>query len=152
MRYELNLTRNLDHPVDAGIGQPLRSICKNPPMPIIRLEHVQLAMPPGGENRAREFYSVALGIPELPKPPNLAKRGGCWFERGDLKIHLGVEADFRPALKAHPAFLVADLHALIEKVKSLGHAIREDEPLEGYRRVYVDDPFGNRVELMEASY
>src|SRR5580658_5809932 len=150
MRYELNLTRNLDHPVDAGIGQPLRSICKNPPMPIIRLEHVQLAMPPGGENRAREFYSVALGIPELPKPPNLAKRGGCWFERGDLKIHLGVESGFRPARKAHVALLVADLGELQEKLRASGYPSKEDEPLEGYYRIYVDDPFGNRIELMEA--
>jgi hypothetical protein len=79
---------------------------------VIRLEHVQLAMPAGGESRAREFYQGALEIPEVPKPPYLAKRGGCWFERGDLKIHLGVEADFRPARKAHPALLIEGLTVL----------------------------------------
>jgi len=118
-------------------------------MRIIRVEHVQLAMPAGGEALAREFYHGALGIAETPKPPHLAKRGGCWFESGDLKIHLGVEAEFRPARKAHPALLVADLPALQERLRSRGYSTREDEPLEGYQRIYVDDPFGNRIELME---
>jgi catechol 2,3-dioxygenase-like lactoylglutathione lyase family enzyme len=118
-------------------------------MRIDRLEHIQLAMPPGGEALARAFYSGVLEIPEFPKPPNLAKRGGCWFERGDLKIHLGVESEFRPARKAHPALLVVDLQALVNRLKSAGHRVLEDEPLEGYHRVYVDDPFGNRIELME---
>jgi catechol 2,3-dioxygenase-like lactoylglutathione lyase family enzyme len=118
-------------------------------MRIVRLEHVQLAMPPGGEARAQAFYSGVLEIPEVPKPPNLAKRGGCWFERGDLKIHLGVESEFRPARKAHPALLVVDLRVLLGRLKSAGHDVREDEPLEGYQRAYVDDPFGNRIELME---
>jgi hypothetical protein len=118
-------------------------------MRIDRLEHVQLAMPPGGEALARAFYGGVLEIPEIPKPPNLAKRGGCWFERGDLKIHLGVESEFRPARKAHPALLVVDLQVLVGRLKSAGHDVREDEPLEGYYRVYVDDPFGNRIELME---
>jgi catechol 2,3-dioxygenase-like lactoylglutathione lyase family enzyme len=118
-------------------------------MRIDRLEHVQLAMPPGGEALARAFYGGVLEIPEISKPPNLAKRGGCWFERGDLKIHLGVESEFRPARKAHPALLVVDLQVLVDRLKSAGHDVREDEPLEGYHRVYVDDPFGNRIELME---
>ena len=118
-------------------------------MRITRLDHVQLAMPAGGEDLARAFYNGVLGIPEVAKPPDLAKRGGCWFERGELKIHLGVEADFRPARKAHPALLVVDLHALSEKLRSSGYALLEDEPLEGYQRIYVDDPFGNRIELME---
>ncbi len=118
-------------------------------MRIDRLEHVQVAMPPGGEALARAFYGGVLEIPEVPKPPNLAKRGGCWFERGDLKIHLGVDSEFRPARKAHPALLVADLHVLVGRLKSAGHRVLEDEPLEGYYRVYVDDPFGNRIELME---
>ena len=118
-------------------------------MRITRLEHVQLAMPAGGEEQARAFYQRALGISEIPKPPELAKRGGCWFERGDLKIHLGVESDFRPARKAHPALLVEGLRALTEKLRSLGYVAREGGPLEGYDRVYVDDPFGNRIELME---
>jgi catechol 2,3-dioxygenase-like lactoylglutathione lyase family enzyme len=118
-------------------------------MRIDRLEHVQLAMPAGGEAQARAFYSGVLGIPEIDKPPILAKRGGCWFERGALKIHLGVETEFRPARKAHPALLVVDLKTLVGRLTSAGYAVREDEPLEGYHRVYVDDPFGNRIELME---
>jgi catechol 2,3-dioxygenase-like lactoylglutathione lyase family enzyme len=118
-------------------------------MLVLRLEHVQLAMPVGGEARAREFYERGLGIPEVPKPPHLAKRGGCWFERGDLKIHLGAEAEFRPARKAHPALLIDNLGLLIATLTRMGYPIRDDEPLEGYNRVYVDDPFGNRIELME---
>jgi catechol 2,3-dioxygenase-like lactoylglutathione lyase family enzyme len=118
-------------------------------MLVERLEHVQLAMPVGGEERARMFYQGILKIPEIPKPPHLAKRGGCWFERGQLKIHLGVESDFRPARKAHPALLVSDLGALVELLRTQGYVLRNDEPLEGYDRIYVDDPFGNRIELME---
>jgi len=118
-------------------------------MRVTRIEHVQLAMPPGGEALARAFYHGALGIPEIPKPPHLATRGGCWFEREELKIHVGVEAEFRPARKAHPGLLVADLPALKSRLNSLGYVPREDEPLEGYLRIYVDDPFGNRIELME---
>jgi catechol 2,3-dioxygenase-like lactoylglutathione lyase family enzyme len=116
---------------------------------ITRIDHVQLAMPAGGEVLARAFYADILGIQEVPKPANLAKRGGCWFERGDLKIHLGVEADFRPARKAHLALLVTDLPELQAKLEASGYILKDDEPLEGFRRVYVDDPFGNRVELME---
>jgi catechol 2,3-dioxygenase-like lactoylglutathione lyase family enzyme len=118
-------------------------------MTVLRIEHVQLAMPAGGEDLARAFYSGVLGIPEIPKPPHLAKRGGCWFERDELKIHLGVESEFRPARKAHPALLVADLRALSFKLRASGYVPNEDEPLEGYHRVYVHDPFGNRLELME---
>ena len=118
-------------------------------MGVTRIEHVQLAMPAGGEALARNFYAGILGISESPKPAHLAKRGGCWFERGDLKIHLGVEADFKPARKAHVALLVSELSLLQEKLKTSGCTLKEDEPLEGYHRVYVDDPFGNRIELME---
>jgi catechol 2,3-dioxygenase-like lactoylglutathione lyase family enzyme len=118
-------------------------------MTISRIEHVQLAMPAGGEERAREFYGSLLGIPEIAKPPHLATRGGCWFERGELKIHLGVESDFRPARKAHPALLVTDLKSLLQKLQAAGCVLQDDEPLQGYQRVYVDDPFGNRIELME---
>ena len=118
-------------------------------MRITAIDHVQLAMPPGREAEARRFYEQTLGIPELPKPPHLAKRGGCWFERGALKVHLGVEADFRAAKKAHPAFLVEDLPRLKAALAAAGYTMKTDEPLEGYDRIYVDDPFGNRVELME---
>jgi catechol 2,3-dioxygenase-like lactoylglutathione lyase family enzyme len=113
------------------------------------LDHVQLAMPAGEEARAREFYSGVLGLTELPKPPNLAKRGGAWFEGGTLRVHLGVEADFRPAKKAHPAFIVQGLDAFTHYLRRLGVAVVTDEPLEGYDRIYVFDPFGNRIELLE---
>jgi catechol 2,3-dioxygenase-like lactoylglutathione lyase family enzyme len=118
-------------------------------MRIDRLEHVQLAMPAGGEAQARAFYSGVLGTPEIAKPRILAKRGGCWFERGTLKIHLGIETEFRPARKAHLALLVVDLKTLVGRLKSNGYAVRDDEPLEGCHRVYVDDSFGNRIKLME---
>ena len=118
-------------------------------MKVISIDHVQLAMPAGREDEARAFYAGILGIAEQPKTPHLAKRGGCWFERGALKIHLGVEKDFAPARKAHPALIVEDLSSLVAALKRAGHRVVDDEPLEGYDRVYVDDPFGNRIELME---
>jgi catechol 2,3-dioxygenase-like lactoylglutathione lyase family enzyme len=113
------------------------------------LDHVQLAMPAGREAEARAFYAGLLGIPEVEKPANLAKRGGCWFERGGLKVHLGVESNFQPARKAHPAFIVENLAALSAKLTEAGYPVVADEPLKGYTRVYVNDPFGNRIELME---
>ena len=116
---------------------------------IIRLDHVQLAMPAGGEAEAVAFYEGLLGVPHVPKPPHLAARGGCWFEQGDLKVHLGVDAQFRAATKAHPAFLVDDVRSLASSLLEAGHRVVDDEPLEGYDRVYVDDPFGNRIELLE---
>jgi catechol 2,3-dioxygenase-like lactoylglutathione lyase family enzyme len=119
-------------------------------MRIVALDHVQLAMPAGGEAAARRFYRDLLGIPERPKPAHLAARGGCWFERGALKVHLGVDKEFHPARKAHPAFLVEDLEALAAKLRAAGFEPKADEPLEGYDRLYVNDPFGNRIELMQA--
>jgi catechol 2,3-dioxygenase-like lactoylglutathione lyase family enzyme len=113
------------------------------------IDHVQLAMPAGGEDAAIAFYEGVLGIDRVPKPTHLAARGGCWFESADLKVHLGVDPDFRPARKAHPALLVTDLDALVERLRAAGATLRDDEPLEGYQRIYVDDPFGNRIELME---
>jgi len=118
-------------------------------VPITGIDHVQLAMPPGMEQAARAFYEGLLGIPEVPKPANLAKRGGAWFERGALRIHLGVEAEFRPARKAHPALLVSDLPGLVAHLKANGVEVVDGEALAGYARVYVADPFGNRIELME---
>jgi catechol 2,3-dioxygenase-like lactoylglutathione lyase family enzyme len=119
-------------------------------MRLLRLDHVQLAMPEGGEADARRFYADALGLCEVPKPPNLARRGGVWFEgEGNLRVHLGVERDFRPARKAHPAFVVSGLHDLAADLRARGFAVVEDEPLEGFDRLYASDPFGNRVELME---
>ena len=107
-------------------------------------------MPESGEAAARAFYRDTLGIPEVPKPPQLAARGGCWFERGALKVHLGVERDFCAARKAHPALLVADLAGLAAALAAGGYRVVADDPLEGYERLYVDDPFGNRIELLEA--
>jgi catechol 2,3-dioxygenase-like lactoylglutathione lyase family enzyme len=116
---------------------------------LLAIDHVQLAMPAGGEAAARGFYGDVLGLPETPKPPHLAKRGGCWFESQTLKIHLGVEDDFRPTRKAHPGLLVSELDALKARLAQAGYALKDDEPLEGYDRIYVDDPFGNRIELLE---
>jgi catechol 2,3-dioxygenase-like lactoylglutathione lyase family enzyme len=101
-------------------------------MTLRSVDHVLLAMPPEKEAEARAFYQDLFGIPEVRKPDNLAKRGGCWFERGPVKIHLGVERDFRPARKAHPAFLVENVRALAAKVTAAGYSVSEDEPLTGY--------------------
>lgn len=120
-------------------------------MRVERLAHVQIAMPRGQENTARQFYTELLEIPEVPKPPHLAARGGCWFERGDLKVHLGVDEDFRPARKAHPAFVVTGLDVLIARLTAAGFEVVDDEQLAGYNRRYVADPFGKRLELMEPS-
>jgi catechol 2,3-dioxygenase-like lactoylglutathione lyase family enzyme len=121
-------------------------------MKVVSIDHVQLAMPAGRESEARAFYADTLGISEQPKPPHLATRGGCWFERGALRIHLGVDKQFVPARKALPALIVEDLQALVAKLKRAGYRVVEDEPLEGYDRVYVDDPFGNRIELIEPQF
>ena len=118
-------------------------------MRVRRLDHVLLAMPAGREREAREFYQGILGIPEAVKPAALSARGGCWFEDGELKVHLGVEKDFAPARKAHPAFIVDDLAELEAALRSAGHPIARDEPLEGYDRFFVNDPFGNRIELLQ---
>ena len=113
------------------------------------VDHIQRAMPVGQEAIAREFYSGTLRFTEVPKPANLAKRGGAWFESGTLRLHLGVEADFRPARKAHPAFLVQQLDAFAQHLRRAGVPVISDEPLEGYNRFYVSDPFGNRIEFVE---
>ena len=118
-------------------------------MAIVQIDHVQLTMPRGGEDRAREFYGGLLEIPEAQKPDALAKRGGVWFQRGGVKVHLGVDPEFRAALKAHPAFLVRDLGALVQRLRAAGVEVVDDGLLPGDRRVYVADPFGNRLELME---
>ena len=116
---------------------------------VVGIEHVQLAMPPGEEAAARGFYTGQLGIPEVPKPPGLAARGGCWFEAPGVKVHLGVEAEFRAAKKAHPALLVDDLAGLVAALEAAGVAAMPDDPVEGRERCYVSDPFGNRIELMQ---
>jgi catechol 2,3-dioxygenase-like lactoylglutathione lyase family enzyme len=119
-------------------------------MKITAIDHVQLAMPVGGEDRARAFYSGLLQLDEKPKPPELAVRGGAWFENDLVKIHLGIESDFRSARKAHPALLVRDLPALIEILRAAGYEVLDHE-LAQYHRVYVSDPFDNRIELIAES-
>lgn len=116
---------------------------------ILAIDHVQLAMPAGGEAAARAFYAGVLDLPERAKPADLAARGGCWFERGAVRVHLGVESGFRPARKAHPAFRVADLDALLARCRAAGADVGDVEQREEGRRAYVDDPFGNRIELVE---
>jgi len=119
-------------------------------MLIKRIHHVQLAMPVGGEDSARRFYSGLLGLPEVHKPENLAKRGGVWFEVGDIRIHLGVEHDFRPAQKAHPGLIVENLRLVARQLAEAGVEVKSGEQLEGYEHIYVADPFGNRIELLES--
>lgn len=116
---------------------------------IIGIDHIQLAMPPGAEPRARAFYGAVLGLAELPKPAKLAVRGGVWFACGAMQLHLGGEAEFRAARKAHPALLVDDLAAYLAQLAGRGLAADYDEPLENARRATIADPFGNRIELIE---
>jgi catechol 2,3-dioxygenase-like lactoylglutathione lyase family enzyme len=116
---------------------------------ILGLDHVQLAMPPGQEEAARAFYGGVLGLLEEAKPANLAARGGVWFRSGALRVHLGVDSDFRAARKAHPAFLVRGLAELAARCSAAGFHPVTDEPLDGFDRFYVFDPFGNRIELLE---
>ena len=119
-------------------------------MTILSIDHVQIAMPVGEEEQARAFYVGVLGFDEIPKPPELAKRGGAWFRAGEIQLHLGVEADFKPARKAHPAFIVSNLDLLLTKVQEAGFETDTSQPpLEEFKRVHVFDPFGNRIELME---
>ena len=117
-------------------------------MALTRIDHVQLAMPPGGEDAARGFYRDLLGLSEEAKPAELVGRGGCWFRGGAVRVHLGVEADFRPARKAHPALRIEGFDALVAALRQAGCDVREDGDFEGSPRVYVDDPFGNRIELI----
>lgn len=119
-------------------------------MRVYALDHVQLAMPRGLEDQARSFYRDVLGLTEVVKPPELARRGGVWFRGGDLHLHLGVEDDFRPARKAHPALVVEGLGELASLCEAAGYEITPDDgSLHGYAHFYVADPFGNRIELME---
>ena len=117
---------------------------------IVGLDHVQLAMPPGREDEAEAFYAGLLGFERLPKPAPLATRGGCWFARGTTAVHLGVEEDFRPARKAHPAFVVRDLADLEAALGAAGVQVRPNPDREPGQGAYVDDPFGNRIEFMAA--
>lgn len=118
-------------------------------MTVLGLDHVQLAMPHGGEEQARRFYAGVLGMREIEKPAHLAVGGGCWFQGGAAHVHLGVEEGHRPSRKAHPALLVADLAALTHRLEMAGVHFSPGKPLAGYIRGDIIDPFGNRIELME---
>jgi catechol 2,3-dioxygenase-like lactoylglutathione lyase family enzyme len=107
-------------------------------------------MPAGREAEATSFYRDLLGLPLASKPEHLQARGGCWFETDEVRVHLGIESDFRPAKKAHPALLVEGLDSFVEELERQGVPVIVDEPLAGHRRIYTEDPFGNRLELIES--
>ncbi len=120
-------------------------------IPFLAIDHVQLAMPVDGEAMARAFYVEVLGMVEIPKPAELAARGGCWFESGEVKIHLGAETtEFKPARKAHPALVCTAFNDLMARLQDEGVKIRFDEDATR-RRAFVDDAFGNRIELIESA-
>jgi catechol 2,3-dioxygenase-like lactoylglutathione lyase family enzyme len=123
------------------------------PYRLVAVDHVQLAMPAGAghEEDAEAFFSGLLGLDRVPKPPELAVRGGCWFTNGDVTLHLGVEEGFRPARKAHPALVVDDLDALVAALEAAGHPTRRVEDVPGMPQCFVADPFGNRIELVAAA-
>lgn len=118
-------------------------------MAVIGLEHVQLAIRKGGESQARAFYGQILGLTEVAKPSNLSP-SGCWFAGGALNLHLGVDPDFTPATKAHPALLVDDLAAMRERIEAAGFEVKGDKSVPGFDRFFTNDPFGNRIEIMQA--
>lgn len=115
-----------------------------------RVHHVQLSIPPGGEDASRAFWRDALGMRELTKPPVLAARGGCWFGVGGVEVHVGVEARFAPARKAHPGLLVNGLKDLAARLEEHRVPVEWDDDFPGYDRFYAHDPFGNRIEFLEA--
>jgi catechol 2,3-dioxygenase-like lactoylglutathione lyase family enzyme len=117
--------------------------------PFSAIDHVQLAMPAGAEPRARQFYGSLLGMREVPKPVELAKHGGCWFACGPVQVHLGVENEFRPARKAHPALRCFDYDGLVTRLRAAGVELREDDQIPGVQRCHIFDPFGNRIELIK---
>ncbi|MFF5371227.1 VOC family protein [Streptomyces sp. NPDC013187] len=118
---------------------------------ITALDHVQLAAPPGSEERLRAYYVDVLGMTEVPKPPGLALRGGCWFRAGAVQLHLGVEEDFRAARKAHPGLRVTGIDAYAARLEAGGVAVQWDSALPGHQRFYAQDPVGNRLEFLEPS-
>lgn len=120
-------------------------------MPVVGIDHVQLAYPPGGEERARQFYGEVMRFSEVVKPAPMAARGGMWFQAGPVGIHLGVEEGMRPSVKMHPAFLVDDLDALVARLVAAGSEWKPSDELPGVRRGHTRDPFGNRIELIEAN-
>ena len=118
-------------------------------MPILSIDHVQIAIPVASEDRARAFYSGILGFTEVPKPAEMAERKSIWFVAGAVSLHLGLEPDFHAAKRAHPAFVVAGLDGILAACERAGLSTKPDTSFNGFRRVHVFDPFGNRLELME---
>jgi catechol 2,3-dioxygenase-like lactoylglutathione lyase family enzyme len=116
---------------------------------IAAVDHVQLAAPPGSEPQLRTYYADILGMTEIPKPPVLAARGGCWFQYGPVQLHLGIEEDFRPAKKAHPGLRVTSIEAYARRLEERGAKVVRDDSLPGHRRFYSEDPVGNRLEFLE---
>ncbi|MEU1045799.1 VOC family protein [Streptomyces sp. NPDC005897] len=117
---------------------------------ITGLDHVQLAAPPGAEESLRAFYVGVLGMAEIPKPPVLAARGGCWFQSGTVQLHLGVETTgFRPARKAHPGLRVTGIDAYAARLEAHGTPVTWNDDLPGRRRFHCADPVGNRLEFLE---
>ncbi|MFB6983359.1 VOC family protein [Streptomyces scopuliridis] len=112
-------------------------------------DHVLLAAPPGSEAELRGYYVEVLGMTEIPKPPALAARGGCWFQAGSVQLHLGIEKDFRPPKKAHPGLRVTGIEAYAHRVGAAGAPVVWDDNLPGHRRFYSEDPVGNRLEFLE---
>lgn len=119
-------------------------------MKVVAIDHVQLAIPPGGEAAARRFYGEVLGLTEIPKPEALRGRGGLWLQAGPVQIHLGVEPDMRPSLKAHPALVVTELAEWQARLAAAGFRWHDAEEVAGTPRGHTWDPFGNRIELIEA--
>lgn len=118
-------------------------------MAVLGIDHVQLAMPIGGVEDARAFYTTVLGLREVPKPDGLLKLGGAWFTNGRVELHLGAEENFRAARKAHPALIVDSLDQVLRAARDFGGETAEAQQLPGRRRGFVYDPFGNRIELIE---
>ncbi len=116
---------------------------------ITGLHHIQLAIPEGAEDEARDFYGGVLGLQEVNKPADLQSRGGCWFRSSTVEVHLGVDPDFRPATKAHPAFIVDSLDQVDERLAEAGYEVDIDTQIDGFDRFYSADPFGNRLEFLE---
>src|SRR5438270_11572112 len=118
-------------------------------MEIVGIDHVQLAAPTGCEEKARWFFAEVLGMQKLPTPPELAKRGGCWFQCGRQQLHIGVEKDFVPAKKAHPAFAASNIEVLKIRLAESGLSYRDDDSNPAVKRIFAEDPWGNRLEFLE---
>ena len=118
-------------------------------MKILSIDHVQIAIPLDGQDRARAFYSEVLGLREVQKPGVMAERKSIWFAGGSVNLHLGIEGDFHPAKRAHPALVVEGLDEILASCERAGVTVKPDVSFNNFRRVHVFDPFGNRLELME---